>query len=435
MADDTSNALAAGQEFARGLTADERKGAAYNALKNTYGVALAGDPDTAIKDQEYMQKEQTNPIAVKQAQATLTGTDLENTGKAQTNDYNALANPERLTGIKDTNAQTEATTAQTLQNTDQSAQKFPGELEQQKATLAGTKAQTGLAGAETAHANAETAQTKLAMNTAEGAQLRSTGMGVLAALSDVATNGGDVGGKFDELAPIIAKMEGVSPDHLQGLRAALVKDPQGTINSLSSAIQAANMTAMGGKSATGMLAMQKFSQGQMTLADGLNFTRQRVAAVPDMVQQALDLMPQMSSIPTVAKAKALVPGTPEYQFNALIHSIQGNLSLDDLRSLREGGLSLGRANMAEFAASANAIANTDLGLNKGMLKGNLQRVQNTYRGTTAALDAQIARVRKTAGGAGAAAPVKQFVNGTVYTDSQGNKATTADGGKTWTPVK
>lgn len=419
MADD--NALSEGAEFARGLTNDERKSAAYNALSNTYGVALAGDPDTALKDQEFMQREQTNPIAVKQAQSTLTGTDLTNAGTKQTNDYNALANPVRLQGLQDTNANTEATTANTQATTKRTNALLPGELTQQTAQTGLTRAQTGLTGAETAHTNAETAQSKFTLNTAQAQQDRTTAMGILAGLSDTAANGGDIGGAFDKVAPLIAKYEGVSPDHLTGLRQALVSDPVGTINKLSSAIQAANMQALGGKGAAGALGMLKFSQGQMNLADGLQFTRARISAVPELTQQALDLLPQMSTLATVRKAMAQIPGTPEYQFNALMHQVQGNLSLDDLRSLREGGLSLGRTNLAEFTASANAIANTDLGLDPAMLKGNLQRVQNTYKGTLTALDSQIARARSSVGGGRIQQP--QYTAGQQYRDAKGNVAT------------
>jgi hypothetical protein len=418
---DITNSLNQGAEFERGLTNDERKTAAYNALSNTYGVALAGDPDTALKDQEFTQREQTNPIAVKQAQSTLAGTDLENAGKTESNKFNALADPFKLTALSDANANTEATTAQTKANTNRTNALLPGELTQQTAQTGLTRAQTGLTGAETAHTKAETAQSNFTLNTAQAAQQRTTAMGLLAGLSDTAANNGDIGAAFDKVAPLIAQYEGVTPDHLQGLRAQLVADPTGTINKLSTAIQAANLQAAGGKGATGALNMLKFSQGQMNLADGLQFTRQRIAAVPDLTQQALDLLPQMSSLATVRKAKAAIPGTPEYQFNAIAHQIQGNLSLDDLRSLREGGLSLGRTNLAEFAASANAIANTDLGLDPAMIRGNLQRVQNTYKGTITALDSQIARARATGGGARVASP--QYVAGQQYKDAKGNVAT------------
>jgi hypothetical protein len=437
---DIGNALNEGAQFERGLQADERKTAAYNALSSAYGVALAGDPDTAIKAQEYTQREQTNPIAVKQAQATLTGTDLDNTGKVETNNYNALANPLRLTGLADTNAGTEATTANTKATTNKTNTLLPGEVAQQGATLKQTNAQTGYLGAETEHARAETATSRFSLNTAEAAQDRQSAMGILASLSDVASSGGDVGAKFDALAPLIAKYENVDASHLPALRAALIKDPVGTINNLSSAIQAANLAAMGasGKGGAGALAMMKFSQGQMSLKDGLNFTAQRTAAVPDLAQQMDALVPQMSTIATIRKAKQAIPGTPEYKFEQLVEQLKPNLSLDDIRTLKASGTSLGRVTNQEMSMAGNAIANMDLGQDPSTLRANLKRIQTTYKGVNQDIQANIQRLGSGAGGSPgvprATAP-KAFAPNTVYTDAQGNKATTPDGGKTWVPVK
>jgi hypothetical protein len=427
---DIGNSLNQGAEFARGLAADERKTAAYNALSNAYGVALAGDPDTTIKAQEFQQREQTNPIAVQQAQATLAGTGLENTGKAQENDFNALANPKKLTGLDLTNTGTEATTAQTKANTTRTNALLPGEVAQQGATLAGTRAQTGLTGAETAHANVETQQGKLALNTAEAAQQRTSAMGILASLSDTASAGGDIGAQFDKLAPLIAKYEGVDPSHLPQLREALVRDPVGTINQLSTGIQAANLAAQGagGKSTAGALNMMKFSAGQMSLKDGLNFTAQRTGAVPDLVNQmaALAKPGAMSTIATVRVAKAHIPGTPEYQFQALVEQLKPNLSLDDLRNLKASGMSMGRITNQEMSMAGNAVANMDLGQDLSTLSANLKRIGTTYDIVNKDLQAQIARIGSGGGMPGvphATQPkAAQFQEGVVYTDAQGNKA-------------
>lgn len=419
---DIGNALNEGAQFERGLQADERKTAAYNALSSAYGVALAGDPDTAIKDQEYTQREQTNPIAVKQAQSTLTGTDLENTGKEQSNTYNALANPLKLTGLADVNANTE-------QGTKFAAQDQPGKLAQQAATLGQTRAQTGLVGAETAHTNVETQQSKLSLNTAEAAQQRQSAMGILAALSDTATAGGDIGAQFDKMAPLIAQYEGVTADHLPALRARLVADPVGTINQLSTGIQAANMAAMGanGKSTAGALNMMKFSQGQMSLRDGLNFTAQRTAAVPDLASQMDALVPQMSTIATVRKAKQMVPGTPEYKFEQLVEQLKPNLSLDDIRTLKASGTSLGRVTNQEMSMAGNAIANMDLGQDPSTLRANLKRIQGTYALVNSDIQANIKRIGTGSGAPGvphasAPAAAPQYQEGTTYSDAAGNKA-------------
>lgn len=439
---DISKSVQAGADFASGLKLTERKDAAYNALANTYGVALAGDPDTAIKDQTYTQNALTNPIAVQQDQANLQGKNIANTGAQQENDYNALANPLKLTGLGDANTNTEAATANTEANTNKTNTLLPGDVAQQKAQLGQTKAQTGLLGSETR-------TNTLAANTAQAAQDRTSAMGILASLSDVASSGGDVGGTFDKLAPLIAKYEGVTADHLPPLRAALVQDPVGTINRLSEAINAANISALGGKAGgTAALGMLKFGQQQMNLKDGLGFVQQRVAAVPDATQQALALVPKMSTLATIRKVKQEIPGTPEYQFNQVVQQIKSNLSLDDIRSLRAAGVSLGKPNMAEFAGSANAVANLDLGQDTATLAANLNRVNNTYKGLTETLQGNIDRLGNGAPGVPKAttpgrpslnqqqAPAAmKFNNGQVYVDGQGNKATTKDGGKTWTEVQ
>lgn len=425
---DVGASLNQGLEFARGLASDERKEAAYNALSNAYGVALAGDPDTALKAQQYTQREQTNPIEVQQAQANLEGTGLENTGKAQSNDYNALANPKKLAGLDLANDNTVANTDQTKAQTTRTNELLPGEVAQQGAQLRETNAQTGLT-------NAQTANSRFTLNTAQAAQDRQSAMGILASLSDVASAGGDVGGKFDQLAPLIAKYEGVDPSHMAPLRAALVQDPVGTINKLSEAIQAANLTAIGanGKGGAGALAMMKFSQGQMSLKDGLNFTQQRVAGVQPIVDQMTKLVPELSTIATIRKAKQEIPGTPEYKFHQLVEQLKPNLSLDDIRTLKASGTSLGRVTNQEMSMAANAMGNMDLGQDKSTISANLLRIGNTYKVVNSSIAKDIERIG-TGGGIvqKATAPSERFKEGGVYQDAQGNKAK-FQGGK-WIPV-
>lgn len=410
------------------LTDQERKTAAYNVLANTYGVGVAGDPDTALKAQEYGQRQQTNPIAVQQAQANLTGT-------TQENDYNALANPIKLTGLNLENQKTSAQTADVNSETHERDTLLPGQVAQQGATLNQTRAQTGLIGAETAHTNVETAAGRLSLNTQQAAQDRQSAMGLLAALSDTASNGGDVGGKFDQLAPLIAKYEGVDPSHLAPLRSALVQDPVGTINKLSEGINAAQMMAMGGTGKTGgsaaALKMLQFGQQQMSLKDGLNYVQQRTAAVPSLTDQMAALVPQLSSVAIVRKAKAEIPGTPEYQFNQLVEQLKPNLALDDIRTLRSTGTSMGRVTNAEMGMAANAMGNMDLGQNPSVLAANLNRIKGTYANVNADLANQI----KSVGNgpmSGQMAHQPNFVTGQVYQDAQGRKAQWT--GKSWKPV-
>lgn len=413
---DINNSVKTGISNSQDVIDNARKNAAFNALNAVYGD-ISGDPDAAVKMQEYGQREKLNPIAVDQAKAALTGT-------TQENEFNALNNPIKLQQGAANVANTQATTANTQANTDRTTQLLPGEVSQQGATLAQTRAQTNLTNASTANTNAETAQKRFTLNTQQGAQDRASAMGILAALSDTASAGGDVGGKFDELAPLIAQYEGVSQDHMAGLRAAMVKDPVGTINKLSTAVQAAQLSAMGGKTgAAGALQMLKFGQQQMSLKDGLNFTQQRTAAVPGLADQMLALVPRMSSVATVRKAKAEIPGTPEYQFDQMVEQLKPNLSLDDLRTLKASGLSLGRVSNMEMGMSGNAIANMDLGQNPATLTANLKRIQGTYKIVNDNLGADISRIGGTSGMGVKPATTPQYQTGAVYKDKNGNTAT------------
>jgi hypothetical protein len=423
-----SNALAA-TEQASALSADERKNAAFNALAKAYGPQ-AGDPDAALKMQQFGQHELTDPIAVQQAQADLTGKNLSNTGAQQTNDYNFLANPKKLTGLDLENTGKQDQNTQTEQTTDFDAQLQPGKVAQQGAQLDSTKAATRASNASTAASNAETAQRRFTLATDEGQADRTSAMGLLAGLSDVVNQGGDLGEAFDRLAPQIAKFEGTTPDHLQGLRAKLLQDPANTINQLGDAINAANQAAAASKGGAGALNTLKFNEAKQAQVNALNVTAQRTQAVPAATDQALALVSAMSASAILRKARAEIPGTPEYKFEQLVTQIKTNASLDDLRALRASGTSLGRVTNTEFTASANAFANLDLGQDPKMLAGNLGRLKSTYGVINDNLQADIARLSKTSGGnapkaaapAAKAADGKNYVKDTVYQDAKGNKA-------------
>jgi hypothetical protein len=423
-----SNALAASEQ-ASALSADERKNAAFNALAKAYGPQ-ANDPDAALKMQQFGQHELTDPIAVQQAQADLTGKNLSNTGTQQTNDFNFLANPKKLTGLDLENTGKQDQNTQTEQTTDFDAQLQPGKVAQQGAQLDSTKAATRASNASTAASNAETAQRRFTLATDEGQADRTSAMGLLAGLSDVVNQGGDLGEAFDRLAPQIAKFEGTTPDHLQGLRAKLLQDPANTISQLGDAINAANQAAAASKGGAGALNTLKFNEAKQAQVNALNVTAQRTQAVPAATDQALALVSAMSASAILRKARAAIPGTPEYKFEQLVTQIKTNASLDDLRALRASGTSLGRVTNTEFTASANAFANLDLGQDPKMLAGNLGRLKSTYGVINDNLQADIARLSKTSGGNAAKAPApaakaadgKKYVKDTVYQDAKGNKA-------------
>lgn len=77
MADETDKSIAG----YGALTDQVRKDAAYNALAKAYGPAIAGDPVNAFNASRADVQQKTAPTQVEQAQANLTGTNAENTGK------------------------------------------------------------------------------------------------------------------------------------------------------------------------------------------------------------------------------------------------------------------------------------------------------------------------------------------------------------------
>lgn len=75
-----------GADFVRGLTADSRRAAAYNALSKSYGPAIADDPTNALNAAKASAQTplavQTAQTAASQAQADLQKSQLENTDTA-----------------------------------------------------------------------------------------------------------------------------------------------------------------------------------------------------------------------------------------------------------------------------------------------------------------------------------------------------------------
>lgn len=74
MADQTAEGIQAAGVLAN----DARKALAYNALARAYGP-VAGDPEGALKLQDFTQKQITNPTEAEQGKANLTSTNLSNT--------------------------------------------------------------------------------------------------------------------------------------------------------------------------------------------------------------------------------------------------------------------------------------------------------------------------------------------------------------------
>ena len=417
--------LKGGSDFQGALTDAERKAAAYNVLNSTYGAAVAYDPAAALQAQEYGQREKTNPIAVDQARATLTGTGLDNSGKQQAQDFNALANPKKLTGMDLENEGQGLTNAKTAQDTAFAAEAQPYNMLEKKANIAQSNAATDAS-------RAQTQVSRFALNTAQAAADRTTAMGILSSLSDVATQGGDIGAAFDKYAPIIAKFQGTDVSHIQGLRERLVQDPAGTINTLTDAIHAANEQALSAKGTKAAVAGKAADQASAQVL-GMKNIAERTAAVPMLVEQADGLVKGFSPVAAVRKVRAGIPGTNEYQYAKLMESLTANLALTDLQSMKASGLSLGRVTNAEMLAAGHAYANLDIGQDISTIRGNLRRMDSVYKTVNGNLALDIKRLENKAGGGGkiqnpVAAPAGfKGVEGKVYTDKDGNQAVFKNG--------
>lgn len=430
MADSIGDSLKAGSDFMGSLTDAARKTAAYNVLNNTYGAAVADDPEKALNAQLYGQRQLTNPLDVEKKTLDNTGVTLDNSGKQQDQDFNALNNPLKLRGSELTNTGKELDNTKTSQDTAFAAQDQPYNILAKKANIAQSNAATNAS-------NAETATRHFELNTAKAQADRTAAMGILSGLSDVATNGGDIGAAFDKYAPMIAKFQGTDVSHIQGLREKLVADPAGTINTMTDAVHAAQQTALGVKatSAAG-IAAAKASDKAATQVGSMKAIAERTAAIPGLLDQADGLIAGMSPVAAVRVVRAKIPGTNEYNYTKLMESLTANLSLTDLQNMKNSGLSLGRVTNAEMAAAGHAYSNMDIGQDTSTIRGNLRRVGQVYKTVNDNLGLDIKRVEgiaaRGAGGAKIVNPIPapagfKGVEGKTYTSADGSTAVFKNG--------
>lgn len=385
MADAALEGASAYNTRAAGLAAEQdnwRKQKAMNALTNIYGP-IAGAPVEAMQNQNYLTATQQDPLRTEALRLNNVGTGTANDQAAENLGFSRQQHPLQLQQDQNTVAGGVISNAQAGENLDLSKRLDPLKVQAQGiANQGGTIANQG---GEIANATGADQ-----LRAAQAARDRATAQGLLGALSTAFNNGDDIGATFDHLAPQIAALEGVDPNHMQPLRAAFVADPQGTITKLNAALTQANPTPTAGGRAA---AAANTPQARAQQADALEVIQARTAAVPTTIDQASALISKMSPSAIIRKARAQIPGTPEYQFEALAHSISSNLSLDDLRSLRTSGLSLGRTNIAEFTASAQAFGNLDLGQDPGQIKSVLDRLSGTYKQINSNLGADVTRLR------------------------------------------
>lgn len=383
MSTSISTGYATGAQTAEGIGVAARKTAAFNALQKIYGD-VAGDPEAALQTQEYGQREQTNPIAVDQAKANLTGTGLDNAGKTESNylaqqvdpskieaakqqvvsnqqgidntaimdpikqgdaretaAFNALAHPQLLQEQALKNTGLDLNNTKTAQDTTFAAQEHPLVMEQKKATI-------GLTGAQTANQYADAS--------ARRADAQKT-------LSEV------------------------------GVEAARANAKAGTASGLVN------------------------PDGSIPYA-----TQAKIGGAIDAVDNVRNLLPRMNSIGIIRKFNAEhVPGSPEAQAMAQLHTLTANLSQADLASLAQQGVKMGRITNMEMKLAGDSYGSTDI------INGDPKTIATTLgavRNVLSNFGTGAKPSDKSIGGrvGGSPSPTSRFVNNQVYTDASGTKS-------------
>lgn len=383
---------------------DERKTKAYNALHAIYGD-IAGDPASAQADQNYLTATQQDPLRTQSLALANAGTGIANDQASENLDLSRKVDPLKVIGAGQEIQQGDIKTQADQLGLDTARVQDP--LKTQGLAIANQGANIANQGGTISN---NAAANTLAVQ--RGAQERQAASGLLATLNNAYTTGGDLGATFDSMAPQIAAFEGVDPAHLQPLKEMLLRDPKGTIDKLTQAIAATAPPTAAGRPGSAAAAANT-PQARNSQADALDVIHERTAAVPATIDAALALLQQMPHSAIVRKATENIPGYPAYKFNQLVHSISSNLSLDDLRSLRQSGLSLGRTNIAEFQASANAFANLDLGQDPAQIMSALTRLKGSYGQINSNIQADITRLR-TGANANANAPPQKATGGISY---------------------
>lgn len=353
-----------------------RRAAAYNALNRMYGP-IAGNPDAALKMQSYDYNRQMQPLQIQNQQLT-------NEAVGQRNNYLKQSYPLLLEN-------------QGLSNTGQGiTNNFNSEkLDQAKLTTAGQKA--------------------LQLHGVLGGALDS-----LTSSLDGVTDPNQRGAIFDQTVARIAPLVGMDADtaaqQLAADRQAVMQNGGAAITRLRGDLDSTIYSSLSPKDRATILKtqaqtelsnakLQTEQQKQLTAKYGKpgdlqksiaagQFLNDRVGNVigtvnttqsgttqygtDGLIGQAYQLMAKLPKDGASLKTMALVPGSDAYKLQGILDQISHNLSVDDLRNMKQSGLSLGRVTVAEFQAVSKAIANTDLGQGTDLLRTQLGRVGKLY---------------------------------------------------------
>jgi len=425
--------LTAGANFFQGLIDQQRKTAAYNALRDVYGDA-AGDPQAALQMQTYGQREQLFPGSL----------DEQRLGNAQT--------AAQIPNIQANTAQTQSQTA-TLDQ-----ERARAETLRAAVALEAVRAQGGDVGAEFDRIVGPNAA-------AFGLTPESLPKWKQAITTDPRV-----------LPAIIKGLQAQDQDQNQSNRWQQFADPQGrmwrTDGSGGPAQPVLGPDGQQLRSAQAVQAQERLGQGDRRLdiaspsgqrdvyrerqvgeAEGKNEAadlplsgtqRVQAAAAHDSAKQAYELgifqigkaLDDVTWKSTgVMSATRFFPGTPAADLNVRISGIAARAVLDTMREMKamsaNGSTGFGQlvtreeeimaARYGDFQKAASpSLKREMLETLRDQLKMSWERAERAYKADIAAR------------GEGAA-PSGQFQDGKVYEDAQGNKAR-YQGGQ-WVPVQ
>ena len=356
--------------------AEFRRRAAYNALNRMYGP-VAGDPDAALKMQSYDFNRQMQPLQLQNQQLT-------NQAVESRENYLTQSRPLLLENQRLSNA------GQGITNNFNSEK-----LDQAKLTTDGQRA--------------------LQVHGVLGGALDSLG----ADLNGV-DDPNQRGALFDQAIARVAPLVGADPQaigqQLAADRQVIMRDGADGVQRLRSDLDSTIYAGLSPKDRATILKTQaqtelanaklnteqnklltqkygkpgelqksisagQFLNGRVGNVIGTVRTTQSGATqygVDGLLGQAFQLMSKLPQDGASLKAESLVPGSDAYKLKGVLDQISHNLSVDDLRNMKQSGLSLGRVTVAEFQAVSKAIANTDVAQGADMLRTQLGRVGKLY---------------------------------------------------------
>lgn len=361
-------AVAAGQLYNDTL----RKNMAFNALAKAYGPS-AGDPVLAKQLQENEQAKAMDPLLQQQQS-------LQNAGLQQTQDFNAKHDPQVLQAGNIANA--------TNQNALDQTQKVQ-KAQQVHVALSGALSSLG-----TSLNGVTDPNQRLSLFDAQIDQLApQLGVDPTQLKQELAQQRAAIAAQgADALPQIQQQIDAVVDANLS---------PQERVQLANAKAQAALLSGRTGLvDAQTDLAKSKADaeaakhSGIPTAAQAEALKTTVIPTYSQTLQRLSDvetLLTQVSPNPLIRKANSYIPGKPEYQLEQAAKSIGASNAINDLRAQRDLGLSLGRTNLAEFMASANALANFDIGQNIDTLKQNVDAMQAMYKDKIDDANARLAK--------------------------------------------